>query len=156
MDPTQRPAHSRPLSPPAGDVTLGSVIAEFLSDAGVDRELRAALWHIDAELGTMPVRDIRPRHVTALLDDLRRAGLSASRSDAVEDALHALFAFAVSRRLVAVNPMTGPPPAAAPPPSTPTPTFAMVALGARVAFWTTWIVLIGFLALLLILLVALG
>jgi hypothetical protein len=155
MDTTQRPASSRPLSPSAGDATLGSVIAGLLAENGADRELRAALWHIDAELGTMPVRDIRPRHVTALLDDLRRAGLSARRGEAVEAALHVLFAFAVARRLVAVNPMTGPAPAP-PAPSTPTPTFAMIALGRRVAVWTTWMVVIGFLALLLLVLVALG
>ena len=181
MASTQRPADRRPLAPLTGDSSLGAVIAEFLRVTGPgddDRELRAALSHVDAELGTLPVRSIRPRHLTALLDGLRSAGLSRRREAAIVDALHALFAFVVARRLVAVDPMPAatPPPSSAdvaktPPPSstdgtkTPppssadggrTPTFAMLALGARVAFWTTWVITLGFLVLLLVLLVELG
>jgi hypothetical protein len=166
MSSTQRPAPSRPLSPLTGDSTIGAVISEFIRAAGPGgRELRSALSHIDAELGIMPVRSVRPRHLTALLDGLRGAGLSPEREAAIEDALHALFAFAVARRLVAVDPTPGgasqPPPRSTPTPdatsqSTPTPTFTMLALGARVAFWTTWVITLGFLALLLVLLVELG
>jgi hypothetical protein len=158
MASTQRPASSRPLLL-TGDSPLGDVIAEFSADTGAnaDRELRAALGHIDAELGTMPVRNVRPRHLTALIDDLRRAGLSANREATVAEALHAVFTFAVDRRLIAVNPMGGtPPPAPAAPQSGPTPTFTMLALGARVAFWTTWLIVFGFLALLLVLILELG
>jgi hypothetical protein len=155
MEPTQRPADGRPLSPLSGDSSLGSVIAEFLAetDAGADRELRSALGHVDAELGTMPVRSIRPRHLTAVLDDLHGAGLSPRREAAVDDALHGVFAFAVEHRLLAVNPMAGPAPVSH---GGPSPTYTMLALGARMAFWTTWLVAIGFLALLLLLLVELG
>jgi hypothetical protein len=155
MEPTQRPAHGRPLPPLTGDSSLGSVIAEFLAetDAGADRELRSALRHIDAELGTMPVRSVRPRHLTGVLDDLHHAGLSPRREAAVDNALDAVFAFAVEHRLVAVNPMTGPAPVAH---GGPSPTYTMLALGARMAFWTTWLVAIGFLALLLLLLIELG
>jgi hypothetical protein len=32
----------------------------------------------------------------------------------------------------------------------------MLALGARLAFWTTWLIMVGFLALLLVLLLELG
>jgi hypothetical protein len=157
MAPTQRPAPSRPLSPLTGDSSLGAVIAEFLraTDADADRELRSGLSHIDAELGTMPVRNVRTRHLTALLDDLRQAGLSSRREAAVADAAHALFEFAVAQRLVAADPV----PAAPEPPApatAPTPTVAMIALGARVAFWTTWLITLGFLVLLLALLVELG
>ena len=156
MEPTQRPAHGRPLSPLTGDSSLGCVIAELLAetDAGADRELRSALGHVDAELGTMPVRSIRPRHLSAMIDDLHHAGLSPRREAVVDEALHAVFAFAVAHRLVAVNPMAGPAPAE--PRGGPSPTYTMLALGARMAFWTTWLVAIGFLALLLILLVELG
>jgi hypothetical protein len=159
MAPTQRPALSRPLSPLTGDSSLGAVIAEFLRATGADadRELRSGLSHIDAELGTMPVRNVRTRHLTALLDDLRQAGLSSRREAAVADAAHALFEFAVAQRLVAADPV---PEAAAPEPpapaTAPTPTVAMIALGARVAFWTTWLITLGFLVLLLALLVELG
>jgi hypothetical protein len=152
--------------------SLGDVIAEFLRSVAADddRELRAALSHVAAELGEMPVRSIRPHHLTAFLDRLRSAGLSRRREAAVVDALHAVFAFAVARHLVDADPMPDAPqahttgirtPAARPTPTptpapTPTPTFAMLALGARVAFWTTWIVTLGFLVLLLVLLVELG
>jgi hypothetical protein len=166
MATTQRSAPGRPLAALTGDSSLGAVIAEFLRAAapGDDRELRSALSHVDAELGTMSVRSIRPRHLTALLDGLRSSGLSRRREAAVVDALHAVFAFAVAHRLVAVDPMPDTPPAPAndmptptpTPTRTPTPTFAMLALGARVAFWTTWIITLGFLVLLLVLLVELG
>lgn len=166
MATTQRPASRRPLSPLTRYSSLGAVIAEFMraTDAGADRELRAALTHVDAELGTMPVGTVRPRHLTALLEDLREAGLSPRREAAVVEALHAVFAFAVARGLVAADPTPGAaprraaPPDAAPPDAAtaPTPTFAMLALGARVAFWTTWLIMVGFLVLLLVLLLELG
>lgn len=161
MATTQRPASRRPLSPLTRYSTLGAVIAEFMraTDAGADRELRAALTHVDAELGTMPVGAVRPRHLTALLEDLREAGLSPRREAVVVEALHAVFAFAVARGLVAADPTPGAAPRRAAPPdaaTAPTPTFAMLALGARVAFWTTWLIMVGFLVLLLVLLLELG
>ncbi|HEX5617313.1 MAG TPA: hypothetical protein VFX51_02785 [Solirubrobacteraceae bacterium] len=171
MSTTQRPASRRPLSPLTRDSSLGAVIAEFMraTDSGADRELRAALTHVDAELGTMPVRTVRPRHLTALLEDLREAGLSPRREALVVEALHAVFAFAVARGLVAADPtpdaaprraapQRAAPPDAAPPEAAtaPSPTFAMLALGARLAFWTTWLIMVGFLVLLLVLLLELG
>jgi hypothetical protein len=162
MAPTQRPAEGWPLSPLTPDSSLSALIAEFRRTAGDDRELRAALSHIDAELGTMPVRSVRPRHLSTLLDDLRAAGLGARREATMVDALHGLFAFALARRLVAADPTPGTTPLRTPaaPPRTPsrspTPTLAMLALGARVAFWTTWIITLAFLVLLLGLLLELG
>jgi hypothetical protein len=176
MATTQRPASRRPLSPLTRGSSLGAVIAEFMraTDSGADRELRAALTHVDAELGTMPVGTVRPRHLTALFEDLREAGLSPRREALVVEALHAVFAFAVARGLVAADPTPGAaprraapphaaprraaPPDAAPPDAAtaPSPTFAMLALGARLAFWTTWLIMVGFLALLLVLLLELG
>jgi hypothetical protein len=153
MDSTQRPASSRPLSPATGDASLGAVIAEFLAEpaVGADRELRSALRHVDAELGTMPVANVRPRHLAELLDDLHRAGLSPRREAEVDDALQRLFAYAIARRLVAVNPVPGPAPA-----PTPTPTFTMLAVGTRLVGWLTWSIVAGFLVLLLTLLLELG
>ena len=156
MASTQRPAPSRPLSAGTGDASLGAVIAEFLTERATlaDRDLRAALNHVDAELGTMPIGSVRPRHVTALLDDLHGAGLSLRRVTAVADALRAVFAYAVEQRLVAVSPMPGPaPPAAA---AAPTPTYTVLAVGVRLAAWTTWLVVLGFAVLLAMLLVELG
>lgn len=169
--------------PLTGDSSLSEVIAEFLrtTDPGAGRrELRAAISHVDAELGTIPVRAVRSRHVSAMLARLRRAGLSSRRQSAVLEALHSLFSFALARRLVSVDPTPDdrtswdvdptvddwtrrdehrPAPAAhrAPAPTrSPTPTLTMLALGARVALWTTWIVTIVFVLLLLALFVELA
>jgi hypothetical protein len=158
-----------------GDSSVGAVIAAFAeaTDPGRGRrELRSPLSHIDAELGTMPIRRVRARHVVALLDDLRAAGLSPKRQMAVINALHSLFAFAITRRLVTESPMAevapparddGPPtPAAAPaspraePEEQRTPTLTMLALGARVAWWTALIVTMTFVALALGLVVELA
>ena len=48
----------------------------------------------------MPVRAVRARHLTAVVDDLHDAGLSPRRETAVVGALHSLYAFAVARGLV--------------------------------------------------------
>jgi hypothetical protein len=166
MSATQRPANGRPLSPLTEDSPLGAVIAAYVAGNAADgdrRELRSALSHVAAELGTMPVRSIRGRHVAALLDDLKDAGLSPRREAAVVDALHAVFAFAMARGLITHDPTPGRgsrPRVAAPPPETPpkapTPTLTMLALGARVALWTTWFIVVGFLVLLVVLLFEFG
>ena len=154
-------------SPLSGDSSLGAVIAEFVRAApGRERrELRSALSHVDAELGAMPVRSVRARHVTALLEELRRAGLGSRREEEIVDAVHAVFSFALARRLVAVDPLPGPgaPPRVAPlqprdaaATAAPTPTLTLLAVGARVAAWTVTLIVLGFLALLLVLIVELG
>jgi hypothetical protein len=146
------------------DPTLNSVIADFVAAAGTTgerRERRAALSHVDAGLGTMPMRSVRTRNLAALLDDLYEAGLSARREAAVVDALHELYAFAIARGLVTDDPTPGGAAAATPPPMpapattptpTTTPTLTMLALGARAAVWTAWTIAIVF-ALLLVALV---
>ena len=165
MAATGRPASSRQPSPLTEDSHLGAVIDAYLTgnaSAGDQRELRSALSHVAAELGTMPVRTVRARHVVALLDDLSHAGLSTRREAAVLDALHAVFAFAVARGLTDHDPTPGrrrrPPATSSPPaaPTAPTPTLTMLALGARVALWTTWIIVVGFLVLLVVLLFEFG
>jgi site-specific recombinase XerD len=144
------------------DPTLRAVIGEFVAAAGTvaeRRERRAALSHVDAGLGTMPIRSVRTRNLAALLDDLYEAGLSARREAAVVDALHSLYAFAIARGLVADDPTPGgaaaatpaPMPAPATTPAT-TPTLTMLALGARAAVWAAWTIGIVF-ALLLVALV---
>jgi hypothetical protein len=161
---TERPADRRPLAPLTGDSTLGAVIAVYLGAGAGDadgRELRSALSHVDAELGMVPVRQVRSRHVADLLENLSDAGLSPRRRAAVVDALHAVFAFAMARGLVSDDPTprraTHRRPSDAPPPEPArTPTLAMVALGARVALWTTWFIVVGFLVLLIALLVEFG
>jgi hypothetical protein len=166
MGATQRPARSRPLPRLGPDSRLSTVIATYLAgDAGDGerRELRSAFSHVDAELGTMQVANVRPRHVAAMLDDLSAAGLSPRREAAVIDALHAVFAFAMARGLLFEDPTAGrsvrardirPPRPSEPRPATPT--LTMLVLGARVALWTTWIVVVGFLVLLIALLFQFG
>jgi hypothetical protein len=160
----QRPARSRPLAPLTADSPLDAVIDAYVARDAVDdhrRELRSALSHVAAELGTMPVRKVRTRNVAALLDDLSHAGLSPRREAAVRDALHAVFAFAVAHGLTDHDPTPGrrgrpredATPTAA---QTLTPTLTMLALGARVALWTTWFLVLGFLVLLVVLLFEFG
>ena len=120
-------------------LTVSDAIAELVRTAGPaarQRELRAALSHVDADLGTMPLSSLRNRHVAALLDDLREEGLSARRETAILEAVRSLSDFVAD------------PPAA----TTPTPTHTMLALGAQAAVWTTWTIAIVF-ALLLVTLV---
>ena len=142
----------------SGDSSVSSVIAELVRTTGSPaerRELRAALSHVDAELGAMPLRAVGSRHLTAVLDDLDDAGLSARRQTAVVDALHSLYAFAIARGLVPADPLAEPArlrrrpraprtAALAEPPPARTPTLTMVALGARVAVWTAWAMTIIF------------
>src|SRR5215210_4046749 len=87
--------------------TVGAAIATLLRAAEVGRarntagepytrsevrELRAALGHVEAELGSLPLRLLRHHHVEALLDDLRSEGLSPHRERGILDALDALYA----------------------------------------------------------------
>jgi hypothetical protein len=182
---TQRPARSRPLSHLTRDSTLGAVIAVYLGAIaahGDRRELRSALSHVAAELGTIPVRHIRSWHVEALLEKLSDAGLNPRRQAAVVDALHAVFSFAMARGLIADDPTPRRAARSREPalrwddvrgrsrevPRRPrelprrsqgasaTPTLTMLALGARVAFWTTWFIVVGFLVLLIALLFEFG
>jgi hypothetical protein len=116
-------------------LTVSGAIAELVrtaDSAARQRELRAALSHVDADFGTMPLSSLRSRHVAALIDDLREAGLSARREAAILDAVRSLSELAVVR------------PAA----TTPTPTHTMLALGARAAVWTSWTIAIVFAVLL--------
>src|SRR4051812_49185281 len=86
--------------------TVAAAIAELIRAAEVGRargpagepytrsqvrELRAALGHVEAELGSLPLRLLRHHHVETLLDDLRSAGLSPHREAAIFDGLDALY-----------------------------------------------------------------
>jgi hypothetical protein len=165
------PDHEPP-SRLTGDSSVSALITAFADatdPAGEQRDLRSALSHIDAELGTMRVRSVRARNLVALVGDLRTAGLSPRRQMTIIDALHSVFGFALARRLVSVSPAAGftalghednPRPRAAAPavPAARTedlraPTLTMLALGARVAWWTALIVTVGFATLVLALVV---
>jgi hypothetical protein len=116
----------------ADSETVGEAVAELLraEEAGSSsraelRELRAALSHIDAEVGPMPLSELRDEHVQALVVSLREAGLSPSRERAVVDAMDAL------RRT-------------SPPSTQPTPTDAMLAVGGQLATGASVILLVLF------------
>jgi hypothetical protein len=103
--------------------SVGAAAAELLraAEAGSSsraelRELRAALSHIDAELGPMPLSELRDDHVRAVVGSLRDAGLSPSRERAIVNAIDALRPRATSRAS-----------------NQPTPTDAMLAVGGRLA-----------------------
>jgi hypothetical protein len=138
-DPGPAPARAAaaPAVVPAGE-QLGAVIAEFLQDAQNGRardyagqpytreslrELRAALTHVDSELGDLSLDAVTGRHVQMLLDDVRDAGLAASRISSIVMALHSLYAYAIDRGLAAGSPLPGPvvPAPVAPAPVAPAP-----------------------------------
>ena len=129
---------------------LGSLISDFMADAATSglytreqvHDLRAQLAHVVAsDLGTRPVSAVRGRHVQALVEELRAAGVSASRADAVVEALRLVFTYAVGRGLVNASPLVGLAPRRH---AAPSPTTAMLALGERAVAWTVRGVVIAF------------
>jgi len=86
----------------AGTVRDGS--DQPYSPAGV-RALRDSLGYAESELGTMEVRDVRRRHVQALVDQLQESGVAPDRVLAVADALRGLYAYAIRRELVGFSPV---------------------------------------------------
>jgi hypothetical protein len=107
------------------------------------RDLRAALGHLDAELGSLPLQSLRHRHVDALLQDLREEGLSERRENAILDALDLLYAHRTESRKERAA-------------AGRTPTDAMLALGARVAWWASATIFVLFAGVLVVLAVALA
>ena|SRR5215204_3512586 len=107
------------------------------------RDLRAALSHLDAELGSLPLKSLRHRHVDALLEDLREEGLSTRRETAILSALDLLYAERTARQEER-------------PAASRAPTDAMLALGARVAWWANAIIFVLFAGVLVLLAVVLA
>jgi site-specific recombinase XerD len=131
------------------DDELGVVIAAFLDEAAADRtrsreelrELRRALTHVDAELGGLPVGAVRGRDVQDLVEALGAAGLRADRTDAIVDALRAVYAFAIAQGVVRTSPLVG---LARPVDGGRSPTDAMLELGERVVAWSVRGIVIAF------------
>jgi len=154
-----------------------SVIADFLREAQEGRalaiggrpytrdelrELRAALTHIASELGTMSVEDVRGWDVHALVDRLREAGLSPGRLSSVVEGFRSLYVYADRRKLIERSPVPGPASlgqderADGESGDVPSPTDAMLALGAQVVNWTERLVLLAFILVVLALGVEFG
>jgi site-specific recombinase XerD len=131
------------------DDELGAVIAAFLEDAAADRtrsreelrELRRALDHVDSELGRVGVGAVGGRDVLDLVDELGAAGLPASRTDAIVDALRAVYAYAIAQGIVRTSPLVG---LARPVDGSRSPTDAMLELGERVVAWSVRGIVIAF------------
>ena len=69
------------------------------------RDLQGILeYHVATELGNVPLRDVRRRHVQALVDRLGAEGLSESRIRSVVSALRGLYGYAIDRGHVEFNP----------------------------------------------------
>jgi hypothetical protein len=122
--PRRPPARSTATSTsPAADITLGEAADEFIDAAEAGRalnrsgrpympsalrDLRGILeYHVGPVLGEMPLRQIRRRHVQALVDRLGAERLSESRIRSVVSALRALYGYAIERRYVEFNPADG-------------------------------------------------
>jgi hypothetical protein len=122
--PQRRTARSTSTSPwPAEDITVAEVADEFIDAAEAGRalnrsgrpympsalrDLRGILeYHVGLDLGETPLRDIRRRHVQALVDRLGAERLSESRIRSVVSALRALYGYAIERRYVEFNPADG-------------------------------------------------
>jgi hypothetical protein len=68
------------------------------------RDIRGILrHHVVPELGGTPLRDVRPRHIQALLDRLAAEGLSESRIRSVVSAVRALYAYAIEQGSVELS-----------------------------------------------------
>jgi hypothetical protein len=103
------PAFAFPSRQTPGGPLLGDVIAQYLADAEDGRaresggkrytreslrELRAALAHVDSQMGDRPVDELTSETVARLLGELARTGVATDRIDSVVLALHALHSYA--------------------------------------------------------------
>ena len=105
---------------PVNGTELGAVIDEFLQDAEDGRardrsgnpysperlrQLRGGLSYVDSALGSTNLEDVRHRHVQAMLDQLRTAGVTTDRITSIAAALRSLYAYAIQRDLVGYSPV---------------------------------------------------
>lgn len=129
MDPTvvapqRHPARSTSTSPlPAEDITVAEAADEFIEAAEAGRalnrsgrpympsalrDLRGILeYHVGPDLGEMPLREVRRRHVQGLVDRLGAEQLSESRIRSVVSAVRALYGYAIERGHAEFNPADG-------------------------------------------------
>jgi len=72
------------------------------------RDLRGILsHHVKHEIGEMPLRDVRRRHIQALIDRLAEEQLSESRIRSVVSAVRALYAYSIEQGHVEFSPADG-------------------------------------------------
>jgi Phage integrase, N-terminal SAM-like domain len=123
VPPRRPPTRSPPRSEPPGEVRVATVVDEFIEAAqdgrasnrsgrlyrpSALRDLRGILrHHVARDLGHMRLRDVRGRHVQAVLDRLAAEGLSESRIRSVISAVRALYGYAIDRGYAELSPATG-------------------------------------------------
>ena len=144
---------------------LSAVIAAFLRAAEAGRardghgapytraglrDLRSALTHVDADLGSADVDVVEASHLQALVERLHDAGLPPSRISAIVEAMRSLYAYASENGLAAGDPAADAitsrdrdenrsQPFQAPPA-----THTMLALGTQVSAWAERIIVMAF------------
>ena len=123
VPPRRSPTRSPPAPSSPDEARVGSLIDEFIEAAedgrarnrsgrhyrpSALRDLRGILrHHVARDLGHMRLRDVRTRHVQALVDRLAAEGLSESRIRSVVSAVRALYAYAIEQGSVEFSPATG-------------------------------------------------
>ena len=120
VPPRRSPTRAPPLSGPPEEPRVATVIDEFIEAAqdgrvgtrsgrryrpSALRDLRGILrYHVARDLGHMQLRDVRRRHVQALVDRLAGEGLSESRIRSVISAVRALYGYAIDQGYVELSP----------------------------------------------------
>jgi Phage integrase, N-terminal SAM-like domain len=107
----------------ADDILVSEAVEEFIAAAeggwarnrsgrrykpSALRDIRGILrHHVVPELGGTPLRDVRPRHIQALLDRLAAEELSESRIRSVVSAVRALYGYAIDQGQVELSAADG-------------------------------------------------
>jgi hypothetical protein len=116
-------AAAPPRAPSFEDIGVAAAVQEFIHAAGhgqalnrsgrpyrpsAFRDLRGILTHhVVRDLGDLRLRDVRRRHVQALIDRLAADGLSVSRIRSVISALRALYGYAIEQGYAEFSPADG-------------------------------------------------
>lgn len=131
---------------------LGTLIGDFLDSAETEgdytrerlRDLRGTLAHVVAsDLAIQEAGAVRGDDVHKLVRELRTAGVPAHRSGEVVNALRLVYAHAIAGGALRTSPLVGVAPVVGTAPS-PSPTTAMLALGANLVDWLVRLIVIAF------------
>ena len=112
-----------PVASPPGEIGIAALVEEFIAEAEAGRALNrsgrryrpSALrdlsgilrHHVVRDFGDLRVKDVRRRHVQALIDRLAEDSLSESRIRSVVSATRALFGYAIDQGHVEFSPADG-------------------------------------------------
>jgi site-specific recombinase XerC len=131
---------------------LGALIDGFLESAETDgnytreqlRDLRGTLAHVVAsELALQDAGAVSGSEVHALVDSLRTAGVPARRAGEVVHSLRLVYAHAIASGLVRSSPLVGVAAVEQDEAPAPSPTTAILALGAGVVNWLVRLIVVA-------------